>query len=309
MDTRKLECFIEVAHQLHFGRAAEHLFMKQSSVSEAIKSLEREIGASLFERTSRRVRLTPLGETLLHDLEPALIALRSSIDEAQQRARGDMIELSVGYLGGGFYELSGPLSHEFERLRPDVRVNYLELSYINQISAISDGLVDVALVRLPVGVPALHRGAVLFQDSRMLAVPEAHHLASATLVDPEELRHEPMVRLPSGASTPLWSEYHFPTETPAGHRIPNGPVIRTVRDGLAAVEAGRAVMTITRRAQNYFKQPGVVFVELDLPPIQSALVSRVADRRTLLRDFELAARKVAARLGTLLPQSDDYASS
>lgn len=308
MDTRKLQCFVEVARQLHFGRAAERLFMNQSSVSESIKSLEGEVGGRLFERTSRRVRLTPLGESFLKDLEPVLIALDAAVEEARRRARGDKIEFNVGYLGGGFYELSGQLTDEFERVRPDARVNFIELTYLNQISAITEGVVDAALTRLPVGLAELHRSSVLFQDSRMLAVPEHHRLAEVSLVDPEELHREPMVRLPEGASTPRWREYHFPTETPSGRPIPDGPIIRTVREGLAAVESGRAVMTITRRAQAYFRQPNVVFVELDLPPIQSALVSRVVDRRSILRDFEQAAIKVAARMGTLLPQVEEHSA-
>ncbi|MGO4103840.1 LysR family transcriptional regulator [Leifsonia sp. YAF41] len=305
METRKLDCFIAVARDLHFGRAAERLYMNQSTLSESIRSLEREIGGTLFERTSRRVALTPLGDALLREMEPALIALNGSLQEAQRRARGDKFELTVGYLGGGFYELNGPMVSEFERFRPDVKMLFLELSYLDQIAAISDGTVDVALVRLPVGLPDLRRGAILFQDPRMLAVPAGHRLAQSGLVDPEELQYERMVRLPPGAATPAWSAYHFPLATPSGAPIPAGPIIRTVREGLAAVEAGQGVMTMTWRAQNYFRQPGVTFVELDLPPIQSALVTRAADHRPILTDLENAARKAAARMGTLQPQGED----
>ncbi|MGT2431861.1 LysR family transcriptional regulator [Cupriavidus basilensis] len=64
MDLKQLECFLAVARELHFGRAAETLYMSQSSVSEAIKTLERSLGGQLFDRTSRRVALTPLGIAL-----------------------------------------------------------------------------------------------------------------------------------------------------------------------------------------------------------------------------------------------------
>ena len=64
MDLRQFDCFLAVAETLHFGRAADALHMSQSSVSEAIKALERTLGGPLFERSSRRVALTPLGETL-----------------------------------------------------------------------------------------------------------------------------------------------------------------------------------------------------------------------------------------------------
>lgn len=306
METRKLEIFVEVARELHFGRAAERLYMNQSTVSEAVRSLEKEFGGALFERTSRRVTLTPLGESLLREIEPTLIALNATLDAARKQARGERSELLVGYLGGGFYEFTAPLLAEFERLRPDVHMTLVELTYIDQIEAVRNGSVDVALVRLPVGLPELRRGAILFQDQRMLAIPAGHRLSDSALVDPEELRHERMVRLPPGIAPPAWLAYHFPPATPAGAPIAEGPTIHTVREGLSVVAAGQAVMTITARAQDYFRHPGVTFVEIDLPPIQSALVSRVSDHRQVIRDIEAAGRKVATRMGVLVSQPEHF---
>jgi LysR family transcriptional regulator, benzoate and cis,cis-muconate-responsive activator of ben and cat genes len=306
METRKLEIFVEVARELHFGRAAERLYMNQSTVSEAVRSLEKELGGALFERTSRRVTLTALGESLLREIEPTIIALNATLDAARKQARGERSELLVGYLGGGFYEFTAPLLAEFERLRSDVKMTLVELTYIDQIEAVRNGNVDVALVRLPVGLPELRRGAILFQDQRMLAIPSGHRLSDSALVDPEELRHERMVRLPPGIAPPAWLAYHFPPATPAGAPIAEGPTIHTVREGLSVVAAGQAVMTITARAQDYFRHPGVTFVEIDLPPIQSALVSRVSDHRQVIRDIEAAGRKVATRMGVLVSQPEQF---
>ena len=71
MDLRQIDCFLAVATDLHFGKAAERIALSQSSVSEAIRSLEHEVGGPLFVRTSRRVQLTPLGEKLRLGVEPA----------------------------------------------------------------------------------------------------------------------------------------------------------------------------------------------------------------------------------------------
>jgi DNA-binding transcriptional LysR family regulator len=60
VELRQIDCFLAVATELHFARAAKRLFLAQSSVSEAIRSLEHEVGGQLFIRTSRRVQLTPL---------------------------------------------------------------------------------------------------------------------------------------------------------------------------------------------------------------------------------------------------------
>lgn len=286
-----------VAHRLHFGQAAEALGVKQSVVSESIKSLESYLGGQLFERTSRRVSLTTLGQAFLKDIEPPVDALRAALGDARKRAQGHQTELLVGYLGGGFYELTSAVVAEFARCRPDISLRFVELNYLNQGSAVLDGKVDVALARLPFATHSLTRGAILFQDARTLVVPSGHRLATHTLVNPEELRHERMVRLPTGAASDEWCSYHFPRVTPTGHPVGEGPEIATVREGLVAVAAGQGVMTLTSRARNYFAHPGVEFIEIDLPPIQSALTWRMFDHRSGPRDLEIAARVVAARFG------------
>ena len=299
MDLRKLECFLAVARRLHFGQAAEALGLKQSVVSEAIQSLEAHVGGRLFDRTSRRVSLTPLGQALLKDVEPPVNAIRSALADAQKRASGQQTEILVGYLGGGFYELTAAVVAEFGRMRPDISLRFVELSYLNQGSAVLEGKVDVALARLPFATHSLARGAILFQDARTLVVPAEHRLCRQALVDPEELQHERMVRLPAGAASEEWCNYHFPRATPAGRPIADGPEIATVREGLVAVAAGQGVMTLTSRARDYFAHPGISFIEIDLPPIQSALTWRIFDHRAGIRDLEAAARAVAARVGTL----------
>ena len=78
VDLRQIDCFLAVATDLHFGKAAERLALAQSSVSEAIRSLEQEAGGQLFVRTSRRVQLTPFGEKLRLGVEPAALVLRAT---------------------------------------------------------------------------------------------------------------------------------------------------------------------------------------------------------------------------------------
>lgn len=299
MDLRKLECFLAVARRLHFGQAAETLGLKQSVVSEAIQSLETHVGGRLFDRTSRRVSLTALGQALLRDAEPPVNAIRSALADARKRASGQKTEMLVGYLGGGFYELTAAVVAEFGRIRPDIALRFVELNYLNQGSAVLEGRVDVALARLPFATHSLARGAILFQDARTLVVPAGHRLIGHTLVDPEELQYERMVRLPAGAASEEWCNYHFPRTTPAGCLIADGPEIATVREGLVAVAAGQGVMTLTSRARDYFAHPGIVFIEIDLPPIKSALTWRIFDHRAGIRDLEAAARAVATRIGTL----------
>jgi DNA-binding transcriptional LysR family regulator len=299
MELRQLECFLAVAAELHFGRAADKLFMSQSAVSEAVKSLERAIGGALFERTSRRVALTALGETLRKGAGPALITLKASFDDCKRQAVGKPRQLKVGFLGGGFYELYRPLVIEFGNTHPDIALDFVELSYVTHFSAICDGSVDIAFCRLPLGAAGLQHGPVIMRDQRMLCVPHDHAFAQSLLVDPELLAHERLVRMVPESVNQEWQDYHFPRHTPAGARIGDGPEVRTIREAIAAVSTRQGLVMLTKRAASYYVTPNVSFVEIDLPAMPSALVWRKEDTRAVLQQFNAVLERIARRYGVI----------
>ncbi|TDF86720.1 LysR family transcriptional regulator [Pseudomonas sp. H9] len=299
MELRQLECFLSVAKELHFGRAAEKLHMGQSSVSESIKALERSIGGPLFERTSRRVSLTLLGETLLRGAGPAFVTLKSTFEECKSQASGRTRRLVIGFLGGGFYELYRPLVAEFAERYPQVELQFVELTYVTQFAAIVDGTVDAAFCRLPLGKEGLTRGPVIMQDQRMLCVPQDHVFVGNGPIDPERLADEKVVRLVPGSVSQEWEDFHFPRYTPQGKPIADGPQVRTIREALAAVSARQGLVMVTQRAANYYATPNVAFVEIQLPPIASALVQRADDARRILHEFNDILVSLAQRFGTL----------
>lgn len=86
MNLREIECFIAVADELHFGRAARRLHLAQPSVSESVRSLERQVGGPLFDRTSRSVVLTDLGRAFLGDARDAYGDLVAAFDRARSLA-------------------------------------------------------------------------------------------------------------------------------------------------------------------------------------------------------------------------------
>jgi DNA-binding transcriptional LysR family regulator len=97
LEIRELEAFVAVAEELHFGRAAERLRVTPSRVSQAVRQLERRVGGPLFERTSRRVQLTPLGRRLLDEVRPALSQLEGALREARGTTRSAREPLHVGF--------------------------------------------------------------------------------------------------------------------------------------------------------------------------------------------------------------------
>ncbi|NUP83813.1 MAG: LysR family transcriptional regulator, partial [Nonomuraea sp.] len=87
MEFRELECFVVLSEELHFARTAERLYLSPGRVSQLVGALETRIGGRLFDRTSRRVRLTALGERFLADLRPAYEAMAGAVARATAAAR------------------------------------------------------------------------------------------------------------------------------------------------------------------------------------------------------------------------------
>jgi DNA-binding transcriptional LysR family regulator len=293
MELRQIDCFLAVATDLHFGKAAERLSLAQSSVSEAIRALEHEVGGQLFIRTSRRVQLTPLGEKLRVGVEPATLVLRATLEDCRKAALGQTNRLRIGFLGGGLYELTLPFVRHLKS-KFHIDVDWVELSMLDQFEAVASGKVDAAFCRLPLSHDGLVQCAVLFEDKRKLMVPINHRLADRSIIDPEELALETMPTLPPHHQLEAFAAVYFPDHTPSGQPIARGPVVTTVRECIAVVESGEAVAFMFQRAEPYYPNPRIRYVDVAVPPVGTALVRRRADRRRAILDLEECSRDVAA---------------
>jgi DNA-binding transcriptional LysR family regulator len=105
VELRDIEILLVLAEELHFGRTAERLHITPSRVSQCVKAQERRIGTALFERTSRKVVLTPIGRQLIDDLGPVHRQLRESLRRAEQAARGTVGLLRLGMIAANVDDL------------------------------------------------------------------------------------------------------------------------------------------------------------------------------------------------------------
>lgn len=126
MDLDQIETFLVLAEELHFGRASERLHVSQPMVSRRLTAFEAQIGGALFERTSRRVRLTPLGEELYSALAPAHRQLTSAIGHARTVATGVTGELRLGCVVTAPSEPLAMLLEAFETQHPECKVTLRE---------------------------------------------------------------------------------------------------------------------------------------------------------------------------------------
>ena len=100
MELRHLRCFLAVAEELHFARAAERLHIEQSPLSRAIKELEEELGVALFARTTRSTRLTRAGKLFLDHVPRVFTALQQARDSAKAAANGFHGQLRIALSDG-----------------------------------------------------------------------------------------------------------------------------------------------------------------------------------------------------------------
>ncbi|MGG7613245.1 LysR family transcriptional regulator, partial [Streptomyces sp. ZG43] len=104
MELRYLTAFVAVAEELHFGRAAKRLQMAQPPLSQQIRQLEKELGAQLFERNTRSVRLTSAGESFLGPVRTVLDDLDLAVRAVKAAGRGEYGRVTVGFAGASSHE-------------------------------------------------------------------------------------------------------------------------------------------------------------------------------------------------------------
>ncbi|MBB6565442.1 LysR family transcriptional regulator [Kribbella sandramycini] len=272
MELRDIEIFLTLAEELHFGRAAERLHVSQARVSQSIKAQERRIGAPLFERTSRAVLLTPLGEQLRADLQAGYDAIRTGVVKATEAAQGVSGTVRLGVMGAVGHEIRELLA-AFRDRHPACEVALHEIHFSNPFSALRAGELELALVWRPVREPDLVEGPIVFTEGRVLAVWTDHELAARPAVSMEDFAGQLVVD--PGPLPEYWIESMVPARTPSGQAIARGPLVSTFHEVLTRIAAAEAVAPLNEHVLRYYTHPGVVFVPVhDAPPTEWVLVWR-----------------------------------
>ncbi len=190
MDMRHLRCFVAVAEELHFGRAAKRLHLTQPPVSLAIKELEEELGVRLLDRTSRRIALTPAGEMALQDARAVLASAYLMRRRALEAASGLMGSLTIGFISLPALSFLPPLLRRFSEDNPRVKLSLLEGTTDQLIHDVESGRVDVGLVFQTPDLPGPLQARLVQREPLVVALPEAHRLARHATVPVGQLAQE-----------------------------------------------------------------------------------------------------------------------
>ncbi|WP_420177235.1 LysR family transcriptional regulator [Kerstersia gyiorum] len=192
MELRHLRCFLAVAEELHFARAAEKLHIEQSPLSRAIKELEEELGVVLFARTTRSTRLTRAGKLFLDYVPRVFTALQQARDSVKAAANGFHGQLRIALSDGITPSRLPALLALCRQEEPEVEIRFFEVPLAQQIKGLHDDLYDVGFARADEvgdGIVALP----VWNDPLMVAVPARHPLLAHKRIPLEELLRYPLV--------------------------------------------------------------------------------------------------------------------
>jgi DNA-binding transcriptional LysR family regulator len=293
VELRQLRAFLIVAEELHFGRAADRMRVSPSRISQLVRALETMMGVALFERTSRRVALTPIGERLRSRVLPACNALQRAVDDVRDSVEGLTGELRLGVVlatNGGPHlpDIIGL----FEARHPACRVIVSEIAWTNPLGPLRRREVDLTAIRFPLRQPDLVVGPVLTTDERALAVADDHPLARRSSVSVEDLA-DYEVAAPSGDVPRELIDALVPRRTPRGRPIARRLVAGGSVQTLAMVARGEIVHATVAALPDYMSYPGITYVPIvDLPPCDAGLVWRASDESPAIRAFAAVAEEV-----------------
>ncbi len=192
MELRHLRYFVVLAEELHFGRAARRLSISQPPLSVAIRQLESSVGAQLFERNSKEVRLTPAGQALQVSARQLLRQAEEAAIEARDVAQGLAGRLRIGFVGAMLYRGLPQALRRFQVEHPAVKVTLAELNSREQIAELLHDRLDVGFVHTS-RMPAELAHVLLLSEPFVACLPTTHRLARRRTVDPAQLKGEPFV--------------------------------------------------------------------------------------------------------------------
>ena len=192
MNIRQLRYFLVVASELHFGRAAQRLNIAQPPLSMQIKQLEKDLGVRLFERTKRRVNLTPAGEVLQMEGKMILQQLENAREKTRRASRGDIGKLSISFVGSAMCSVLPTWLQQFRQAYPDVELSLQEGTKAEQLESLQRQQTDLGLMRPPIEDSQVSQRLVL-KEPLVAVLPSSHTMSGSSEVDITALSQDPFI--------------------------------------------------------------------------------------------------------------------
>lgn len=292
MELRHLRYFAAVARELSFSRAAEALHIAQPPLSRQIRQLEDELGAQLFDRSARPLRLTPAGQ-FLHTQTAQLLERVSGLGEATRRiARGQVAWFGIGFVPSTLYGVLPEVIRRFRAQHPAVEVGLLELTTLQQLDALKAGRIDLGFGRLPL-TDARVAGEVVAQEAMVAALPAGHVLARRRSVSLAQLAEQPLLLYPA-RPRPSYADQVLAVFESRGLQPRIALEANELQTAVGLVTAGIGYALVPSSVQA-MQREGVAYVPLRERGVVSPVIMnrRVDDGSTLVAAFGALVREVS----------------
>lgn len=284
MELRHLRYFVAVAEELHFGRAAEQLYIAQSALSQQIRALEEELGVQLFDRTKRWVRLTQAGQAFLEDVREILQHVDRAVIRSQRVARGEVGQLRIGFTILALHSVLPQILKTFRDRFPKVQLILSEMATQNQVEALRSNQLDLGFLHPPIDEIALKLYA-LKVEPMIVVLPKSYPLAKHKQLDMRSLNEFPLIIHPRHEGADLYDRilqlYQSVNRQP---EIVQEVTTSPARIGLVAAGLG---ITFVPKIFSNFNYEGVIYRELQetAPELVYAVAWRQEQRSAVLQAF------------------------
>lgn len=194
---RQLRCFVTVADELHFRRAAEKLHMRQPPLTQRIRDMERDLGVDLFRRIGNKVELTDAGKMVLNAARETLAKAESVCELAQRAARGECGKVRVGLtITALFFHSIQRGMRVFQQEHPAVSVELTQISSGPALDGLRQRKLDACLMRpFPSPLPPDFEETVIARDRLMLVLPAGHPRTGGKMIPLSAIADENFVSL------------------------------------------------------------------------------------------------------------------
>lgn len=259
-DLHHLRAFNVLSHNLHFKNTADMLCITPSALSRLIKSLEEALGASLFIRNTRQVKLTVAGELFLQEVELIFKKLYLSIDLVKKAHLGLIGHLKIGYNDFAIHEVLPKVIKTFQQDQTDIKIDLIYMPTTRQIRAIKNNEIDVGFLLSYGCILAGLQEIRLKEDRSVVVVPKTHHLAQRTVIDLTELADEDFI-LGAESDWQTWRNYFFSICLQAGF-FPNVVQEVSSSSGIMSLVAANMGIAILAQSLRYYLRPELVAIDL-----------------------------------------------
>ena len=281
MELVQLKCFLAVADELHFGRAARRMDMLPASLGRHLRKLEDSLGTALVIRTTRHVGLSEAGQDLVDDVRQLVERADALEARARMTQRVDARVLRIGAIDSASIGLVPQLLTWFRQAHPEIDVSLHEQKSIRLLPRLLSGRLDLVFVRPPERHDQRVIYRPLFSETAVVAVPEDHRLADRTSITVADVADEPLI-VPDRQSRPHSHDLTIKLMLEAGFNARVGQVAEEKHTIVNMVSAGLG-LAIVPRWSSRLAISGVRFIPIlseDGQPIRRLQLAAAWPRNT-----------------------------